>query len=379
MRVILFIGHHKVGSTSLQSYLAENYAALAKEGVLYPMTDMQGLSLQLARTTGTGATDPLPINAREAHNALAFRMMAEVSDHRVPPFHKNLPATRQMFFAVEEQIKAMSPHTVVLCAEVLANFGGFRRGTIEKLLGLFRDASEVTITATLRRPDEYLASWQGQRLKFNHRMEPLTGVGLDHYLPSIHFNYRTMVEPWINALAGTGPAGRVLLRDYADVLDAGGSVADFLAQNGITAPAGARAVPNANPSIPLACHEIARRGNIALTPADAGILRRYLLDLGDRVALPPNAKVEMFGQASRDRLMSAFAPIHDWLGAKTGQAPFFRDFDALTHTRPLPADRAAADILPALLRDARTHLESDTVRQFLAQLAEDGSGIGGTL
>ena len=54
-RLILFIGHHKVGSTSLQDFFARNAVALAGDGVLYPFVDFQGLSYLVGGSLGRSA------------------------------------------------------------------------------------------------------------------------------------------------------------------------------------------------------------------------------------------------------------------------------------------------------------------------------------
>ena len=44
MKVILYIGHHKVGSTALQVFLSQNSHRLLQAGILYPAVEMQGFS-----------------------------------------------------------------------------------------------------------------------------------------------------------------------------------------------------------------------------------------------------------------------------------------------------------------------------------------------
>ena len=41
MDLVIFMGHHKVGSSSLQSWLSTNWLALARAGILYPAVEMQ--------------------------------------------------------------------------------------------------------------------------------------------------------------------------------------------------------------------------------------------------------------------------------------------------------------------------------------------------
>ena len=80
MKVTLYFGHHKVGSTALQSFLFRNQAALARAGILYPGIESESLSYMLAQLLGVpdeGEKAPPAMNAREPHNALAFQMLAQ--------------------------------------------------------------------------------------------------------------------------------------------------------------------------------------------------------------------------------------------------------------------------------------------------------------
>lgn len=43
MKVVFYIGHHKVGSTALQVYLSQNWLRLAQAGILYPAVEMLSL------------------------------------------------------------------------------------------------------------------------------------------------------------------------------------------------------------------------------------------------------------------------------------------------------------------------------------------------
>lgn len=368
MRVVLFIGHHKVGTSSLQRFLAENYHPFLKTGVLYPMVEFEGLTYQMAHGLNQ-PTDhtPLTFNVREAHNALAFKMMTEQSKkHKVPPYHTMLPHTRQMFHAISQQITFFEPHTMVLCAEVFANFAAMDIALIQRLSAIF-DPEDVTIVATLRRPDEYITSWQGQRLKFGHKVKPLFEDGLDHYFGSIHFNYRKMLEGWAQEF----PPGTStwILRDYSDVLKSGGSIEDFLTQIGLKRPKNAVEVPHSNPSLPDALMEVARLGNNMLEPSMAQALRRYLMDAGSRLNLPKKSDIEHFGPENRARLLESFDPIHKWLQHLTGHDPFFKDMDQAAAVRTIPVTEATAKIIGTLQRDAAKHITSSKLITGLSDIA----------
>ena len=364
MQVILFIGHHKVGSTSLQQFLSENHRNLLQAGILYPSVEAQGFAHNIANALNPDIpTHSLPINVREAHNALAFKMMAENSKRKVPPYHKNLPNSRQMLVAIQEQIKVLKPHTVILCAEVFANFAAVDRLLIRQLYNAFK-MHDITLTCTLRRPDEYVTSWQGQRLKFGQQLEPLDGAGLESYFPTIHFDYQKMLKAWIDIFKGA----RLVLRDYRDVLKSGGSVEDFIIHSGADFPKNLPQSANSNPSIARPLMEIARRANHVLSGSQSHELRQYLLNCPERIALPPNRDVEMFGTKNRALLIKQFAPIHDWLGHITDKAQFFPDIDAAAKLRPLPVAKASKTALKALQKDADQYLGDPAALEFIQQL-----------
>src|SRR5690606_24095591 len=121
------------------------------------------------------------------------RMMAHGGHRPVPPGHDRLPSLGQMEHAIRQQIRFFAPHTVILAAEVFAHFAAHSEDLIRRLHDLFAGA-DFTIVATLRRIDDYLASWHGQRFKFGHKVAPLRDDGLDDYLSGIHFDYRLMIE-----------------------------------------------------------------------------------------------------------------------------------------------------------------------------------------
>ncbi len=364
MRIILFIGHHKVGSTSLQDFLSRNSVALAQSGILYPSVDFEGMALMLSTAMGNllPRHDPLPINAREPHNALAFKMLAEHRNGKVPPFHKGLPASNQMFRAIRKQVEFLNPDTLVLAAEVFANFAPTSPDLIIRLRDAFPDA-DFTVVATLRRIDEYVASWQGQRLKFGHTPAPLRLDGLQNYFGNIHFDYRQMLKGWIDNM----PDAWFILRDYKDVRRAGGSVADFIAQTELKLPSGLLEEQKNNESLHRGIYEIARQGNKALRPALAEELRQTLRYLTPDLNLPASGDIELFGSENRQLMQEKFEPVHDYLDEISGKSPFFTDQSAVRQIRPVPE----MDVFPLALEQACKHKEEfeDTeIRDFLDKL-----------
>ncbi|MDN5788329.1 MAG: hypothetical protein L0H65_15000, partial [Pseudorhodobacter sp.] len=248
MKLILYIGHHKVGSTSLQAFLAQNAHLLIKAGILYPAVDPRGLTHMLRQSIGI-ADKPgkLPPHLREPHSALAYRMIAEVSRRPVPPQFQDMPPLEHMIATLQDQVARLRPQTVIMCSEVFSNFGEVSPDLIDRLLGLFPQVSQMQVYAVLRRPDEYLVSWHGQRLKVGEALAPVD-ASLDEYFPTIHFDYSRVILPWRDKCQGA----KFTLRNYGAVLKTGNSVRDFRAQSIVKLPTALTPPPRITNAWPFA-------------------------------------------------------------------------------------------------------------------------------
>ena len=176
-----------------------------------------------------------------------------------------------------------------------------------------------------------------------------------------------MVEPWLTEI----PEARPILRNYADILKAGGSTKDFARQIGVEMPADMQPVGRANASLPRAAMEIARRANHELPAAEATQLVHYLLNTAPQLQPVPNHDVEMFGAELRRELAERFAPIHAWLSETAGQDAFFPGIAELAQPRPIPEQQANADLLAKI---DPASLPSDAIRAFLALLRRSNTG-----
>ncbi len=362
LHISLYIGHHKVGSTSLQVFLSQNFARLARAGILYPFTEMRGAAQAMTRMMRGDKAEVLGPNVREPHSALAYRMMADTTRFQVPQQFRMLPHSGQMLHAIRSQIAAMNPKGVVLCSEAFSNFGLFNPELVDRLCNQFPQAG-FSLYCALRRPDEYIVSWHGQRIKVSEPCEQLRDGAWKQYLSTIHFDFRLAAEVWMKRV----PGDNKVLRNYRDVLAAGGSEADYIAHSGLQFPDGLLPAVMANKSLPLAVTEIARRGNAALPGPEAHQLVRFLLDLDQKVDLVPNRQVEMFGESGRRKMYDRFLPIHAWLSETTGGKPFFPDLDDMLAIRPIPEPEAMRAALDQLTPDLTAALP-EAPRDFIAML-----------
>ncbi len=367
MQVTLFIGHHKTGSTALQDYLSSNFLRLLRHGILYPPVESQGMATALAQALHRGRKLPqlnLPLNMREAHNALAFRMMADVDRKKfVPGFHKGLPHSTQMFTILRNQIEILAPKHVILCAESMSNFANWPV-LISRLAELFAGA-KLRIICTLRRPDDYLVSWHMQRLRFHAPLRSFAEGAFDTYRNSVHFDYRYMLAPWFEHM----PDAELSLRSYRAVMATGGSVQDFRERSGIRFPRAMLPPLRRNYSLPFGTAETLRRGFRTLEAKDD---KHVLLDLVQQQAgamkLASNREIEMLGPDLRAHMAAEFAPIHDYLGDISGEVPFFDDIDQITALRPVSEDVASRQVLSALRPEVLD--PGHPVRSFLEDLRQ---------
>lgn len=350
MKVIIYFGHHKVGSTALQSYFARNTLALLQQGILYPAVEAEGLTHLLAVATGAKRELDLEcMNVREPHNALAFRMLSGETGTRTPPWHDPLPGLPAMEMTLRHQISVFDPHTVILCSEVFANFGAGHVTLIERLKSLFEGA-EIELFCTLRRPDDYQASWYGQRLRFGHKLSALwEPEGVD--LASIHFDYRKMIEPWLSVF----PNAKFHLRNYSDTLKNGGSVEDFFLATGLGRRQHTSGNDPKNISLPRAAFNAVREANNTLSDRDASEFRKTVLKIAPTMDLPKSKEVEVFGAENRRILYERFAPIDEWLGKIGGAEGFFPDLPQIRELCPVSMLEASREFERALEKTRVTY------------------------
>lgn len=384
MRVTCHIGHHKTGTTSLQAYLAQNAGALLRAGILYPWVESQGAALTIAqarsavwswkvrvrkifeatavRTQNSSRQQVSPINFREAHNALAFRMMADNHDRwRVPGYHGQLPHSRQMLLAIRNQIATLHPREVILCSEVMSHFGLANPQLIAQLRQTLSQAKDFTLWCTLRRPDEQAASWYGQQIKFGQAPRALSdpdGVNFGW----LHFNYRRVIEPWLKRI----PDARLVLRPYREVMADGGSVEDLHKHSGIRFPRGLLAAPVMNVSLSPGMTALRREANRALPAPLAKEFGSQITTLARDIAQPSAKEVELFGKANRQLMRERFEPVHQYLSEIGNRPAFFEDLDEMLVCKPMTEAEALRQLLDGL-SGRQSQLTQPELRDFLDQ------------
>jgi len=367
MRAICHIGHHKTGTTSLQAFLAQNSHELLKVGTLYPWVENEGAAKAVGKALrGGDGHEELPINIREAHNALAFRMLADaLPNWKVPEYHRMLPHSNQMMRAIELQIRELQPETTILCSEVMSHFGKIAQDQITRLrTKALRSVSDITIWCTLRRPDEQLVSWHGQQMRFGQSPAPLSDVEHGLKLDWLHVDYRGVIEPWAQLI----PEAELILRPYDEVRAEGGSIDDFFKHSRITRPANLQPAQTLNVGFQPAVIILLRKANKELPAPLAAQLAGHMGALTRGMDLFGTSQVEFLGEASRRKLVEHFAPIHAWLSQVSGRATFFADIDRMAQCNPHSEAEALRQFLDQLTPDRLQQLPSQELRDYVAAL-----------
>ncbi|MDP0927998.1 hypothetical protein Q0601_12505 [Paracoccus onubensis] len=353
LKLVIFIGHFKTGSTSIQSFLSSNYLRMLQAGILYPSVDSKGIARNL-RVAISGKDMPTlgeSLNIIEPHNALALKLKNEEDQHGVPSYYPHLPSGFQMFEMIENQISDLNPHSVIICSEVFALLGlTEQRKSIERLAKRFAKY-DVTIYCNLRRPDEYISSWHRQRLKFGAKIGKLSDNALEEYLDTAHFQQDKLIEGWIRDYFFDS---KLVVRNFDEVKAAGGAVKDFIKQSEIPFPEDIDFPENQNPSVPCAFAEIGRRGLHDLPRKEARQLVGWLASGKARHAIPhpTDNEIEMFGPENREILLNKFRPIAERLNEITKVRPFYHDLEDFGRCRSIPEAEAVEAIFSELVQEA---------------------------
>ncbi|QFU74689.1 hypothetical protein EY643_02915 [Halioglobus maricola] len=255
---------------------------------------------------------------REPHNALALKMLAEFKGNSGPvSYYGELPSSEEMLENIGHQLHSHRPHTVVLCAEAFANFGDISDTLIERLRDTFSDF-DITLYCTLRRVDHYLPSWYAQCINFGRRLAPLRGGGFDSFVDTIHIDYCRLLNPWLRLI----PDANLILRDYDEVLEAGGSIPDFLASIQLESHSMVVVPCMLNSGIPHRFIEICRVANWELDAKDSARLRQGIVSLANEAVVDAKPRPDLLGK-NRDKLAVLFDPVDRSLGQLIGRERFF--------------------------------------------------------
>ena len=342
MKCIIYLGHHKTGSSALQEMFTRNAGVLLQDGILYPFVEPEGQAY--ARTLMAGG-DPdvgLTFKVKSPHNHIGYVMQTEaLKGNFIPDRYQPLPTAAQMFQTIRDDLARTGAQTLLLCSEVFSQYGTRQPELVGQMLEALGIA-DVSLYVTLRRPDLHLAAWFSQMLKFGRRPRLLSEGGAADLYRTAHFDFERAVRPWADAV----PRGKLFMHTYDAVMAAGGSEPHFTQTFGIDTGRFVPAKGPVNLSIPYALYDLLLRANRQLPPAIARSMQKALLVHQHCMTLPSNTEIEVFGSAVRAEMAERFAPMQTYLGGLIGQAGFFSDIEAISKTHPVPladvADHAKA-------------------------------------
>ena len=211
-KMFVHIGQSKCGSTSIQSFLSDNDAALRSKGILHP-------------TTAQGSFNDLGLGAYMEHQ-MAFEKYIRV---------KNLSAENidnfDAYFEASllREIEKDNPKKIVVSWEGLLSKSPYQ---VNKLLSLFKKISDdINIFAVLRRQDRWAVSSYNTRIVAK-------GIATKHMLVNHKghphgLQYAQKLMIWQNLL---GPDAMTVtsLEDHKDILI---PFKELLGISGITAGA----------------------------------------------------------------------------------------------------------------------------------------------
>ncbi len=138
-RLVIHIGYHKTGSTSVQTYMEENRKLLEERGLFYPVTQRD---------------DRRPYYSKHLH--LFNLLIAE--NHASEGFGDYV---REILTPYVQEILASGADTAVISEE---SFSGMHPDII-RALGVLKEDFDVHVLAIIRRQDEFLQSWYQQSIK----------------------------------------------------------------------------------------------------------------------------------------------------------------------------------------------------------------------
>jgi hypothetical protein len=309
----LHVGTQKTGSTTLQSFLNRNEAALGRRGLHYLRTGRA-----FDRKRGVHAY---------SHNKLAVQM------------RKGWPESARLARAFAEETATWSDATQVISCEAL--FGTDLAALRRHLLGAYR--GRVSVLVYLRRWDLYLEAQYKQALKLGLADPCRRRAGAAILARALAapgpLNYAAELDRIATAL----PGARIVVRPYQPrSLAEGDIVADALCAFGIADRTG---LEHAAPSNRSFSHAAARAlGDIARRAGHDRPTQRRLFRVLYRYEEPAlYGHGDVFSAEERTRLLAAMRRVNAGLGAWTGSAddPFDPPAD-IPPPDPLAEARAAA-------------------------------------
>ena len=364
MKAFIYIGMHKCGSTSLQSFFSENYKLLRDNSAIYPYADSTcadfaqknagiktNVLLNRAKKLGINLAD-----FRAPHNALTLRL---INNEQVRQNRSNsIGTSHQIITAINKQIQDTKPDKLILVSEIMSHFGFRDNDPIETLLSSF-NAQENNVYGLIRRPDEYLQSWYGQELKFIGPRKIFRGIRKRYqnvYKNTCHFNYTKMIDPWVKSRNTTN----ISITNYSLIDD---TIEWFVAKAKLEiTEEQKRKKLRRNKSVHKCYYNLLRfvRNNYNNYARESinNLINFSALDF-----LPDNKTIDILGAKLRSEIYTDFRKHHEYLSTLTGKV-FFDDYDEIIENSYTFSGDIEQEILCQLRSVLASH-NDDTMKNLI--------------
>jgi hypothetical protein len=276
-RLVLHIGSHKTGTTSIQQALHKARAAMARHGVLYPDTRREPLSL------------------RPKHSSV-YHAAARQDDVTKQARERSL---------LIDEFAASGAHTLLLSAEGLSE----PNPRIARFFIEWRSAFDIDIVLFVRRQDLFVESLYSQLVRQPGHRETRTPVEFARLAATrARLDYAAVLQPWHDELGA-----RAVVVDFGSVRSTG-LLQSFVRAAGLDIPVLPEVSANRSPDMRLAL--AVRYLNQSLRdyhlPALANAARQLVAE-GRFPALR-----HVLGSNERRRLLDDLAPANERLAARYG-------------------------------------------------------------
>lgn len=185
MKVILHIGWHKTGTSSLQTFLLNNKTVLLEHhGILFPDTGL----------------------ISNAHHKLAWSLQDPLISQWAKKVSFRIPA-EEIFTVLFTECRNKNAGTVLISSEEFSQTEKYR---IERLASVLKE-HQVTIVAYVRRQDKYLESLYNQLIKtsfMRYKLDFSRFIG--NKIKEGGLNYMDYFSQWSEAF----PGAEFIIRPY---------------------------------------------------------------------------------------------------------------------------------------------------------------------
>jgi hypothetical protein len=202
MKVILHIGWHKTGTSSLQTFLSKNRTMLLEHhGILYPDTGF----------------------ISHAHHKLAWSLQDPLISQWAKKISFRTPA-EEIFTLLFTECRNKNAETVLLSSEEFSLTEKYNIKRLESIIA----PHQITIVAYIRRQDKYLESLYNQLIKTSFMRYKLDfGRFIENKIKEGGLNYMDYFSKWSDAL----PGAEFIIRPYErELLPQNDICHDFLNQ-----------------------------------------------------------------------------------------------------------------------------------------------------